>query len=120
MPEKILLRCLLKNSNPYRVVKELKSSKKEFGKKELDFDELKSKLGMEKRVLIQTITGLYPSVTQTDSKVSITENYNFLVIDNIGNTAYYHIRCAKYNRPKRTSKKVPVEARDLEIIQAKS
>jgi hypothetical protein len=91
MPEKILLKCLLKNSITYHIVKELKSNDGE-----LDFNELKNNLKMTHQRLTLGITRLYPAVIQNDSKVSVSKNYDFLVLGRMTDISSYHSHYRKY------------------------
>lgn len=112
MPKKISLRCLLKDSTSYHIIKELKSHNGE-----LDFNELKSELKIKEKTLISTISGLYPAVIQNGSKVSVSENYDFLVIGRRRDISFYQGKCWKYKYSRQKPKEVPLEARDLKSYE---
>jgi len=108
MPENISLRCLLKGSNTYCIIKELKSNSGE-----LDFGELKRKLKLTEMGLSYAITDLYPAVIQNNSKVSVSESYDFIVVSGRGAVSFYQARCRKHNYSGLNTKWIPPEAEDL-------
>jgi len=92
MQEKILLKCLIKDANTHHAIKALKSNGGE-----LDLETLGSELGISRNDVFILLNNLCPSVIENNSKIKISDGYEFLIVGNKGLASYYSNRCIRYN-----------------------
>jgi len=90
--KKIFVRCVIKDSNPYRIIKAIKPEN------EISFEELKERLGMQERELRNVLYHSLPSIIYEDDLVRLNENYDFVVVGGRGMAAFIDCICKKYNK----------------------
>jgi len=110
----ILLKCLVKGSYSYKIVKELNSSGGS-----LDIYELEKRTGIERRIIDGFINNLWPAVLRGSPTITINPQYDFVITSREGISGM-GARRRKYNEQvsnlNPSSENLSVVLRENEIL----
>ena len=89
--EKIFVRCLMKDSLPYKIIKSIKPNYR------IKFLELKEKLGLPEAKLRNTIYFLTNYISENEDFIEINKNYDFVIAGDRKTINAIRLECRKYN-----------------------